>query len=83
VTAEEAPPRWMVIGVYFYALVEFVLYGSVFVGLVFQSRPAAYAAVGAFAAVFTLHLLAGVIEYWRTMRRPWPKVAPLADDDDD
>jgi hypothetical protein len=80
--AAEPAPRWMVIGVYLYALVEFVLSASVLVGFAFQSRPAVYAALGAFAVALTLHVLAGVIEYRRTMRRPWPKVAPLVDDDD-
>jgi hypothetical protein len=28
------------------------------------------------------HLLVGVTEYRRIMRRPWPKVPPLEDDDD-
>jgi len=78
----EPTPRWMVIWGYLYALVEFVLFASGFVGFAFQSRPAVYTAIAAFAAVLTLHLLAGVIEYRKTMRRPWPKVAPLVDDDD-
>jgi len=29
------------------------------------------------------HLLMGVSEYRRVMRRPWPNVSPLEDDDDD
>jgi hypothetical protein len=28
------------------------------------------------------HLIMGVTEYRRIMRRPWPKVRPLEDDDD-
>jgi hypothetical protein len=28
------------------------------------------------------HLLIGVSEYRRIMRRPWPKVPPLDDEDD-
>jgi hypothetical protein len=28
------------------------------------------------------HLVVGLVEYRRTMRRPWPQVPPLADDDD-
>ena len=28
------------------------------------------------------HLLVGVTEYRRIMRRPWPKVAPLDDEDE-
>jgi hypothetical protein len=28
------------------------------------------------------HLVMGVAEYRRTMRRPWPKVPPIDDDDD-
>jgi hypothetical protein len=29
------------------------------------------------------HLIMGLTEYRRIMRRPWPKVSPLDDDDDD
>ena len=40
-------------------------------------------AVAAFAVILSMHLLAGVFEYRRTMQRPWPDVPPLADDDDE
>lgn len=29
------------------------------------------------------HILAGVVQYRKTMRRPWPRVSPVEDDDDD
>jgi hypothetical protein len=34
------------------------------------------------AGVVGLHLLVGVRGYRRVMRRPWPKVKPIEDDDD-
>jgi hypothetical protein len=37
---DERPSQGMVTGVYAWTAVEFVLYGSVFVGLAFASRPA-------------------------------------------
>ena len=80
---EERPPLWMIMGVYSWSLANFVLYGSVLAGLVFESRRAALIAIGAFAAVLATHLLVGVAEYRRTMQRPWPDVPPLSDDDDD
>jgi hypothetical protein len=80
---EGRPPLWMIIGVYLWSLAGFVLYGSVFAGLVFESRRAAMIAIGAFATVLATHLLVSVVEYRRTMRRPWPDVPPLFDDDDD
>jgi hypothetical protein len=80
---DERPPQWMVIGVYVYAIAWFFLYASAFVGFAFQSRLAVLTAVAAFAAVLTFHLVAGIIEYRKTMRRPWPDVQPLPDDDDD
>jgi hypothetical protein len=30
-----------------------------------------------------MHLVRGVVHYRRTMRRPWPRVPPIEDDDDD
>ena len=32
---------------------------------------------------FLLRLVIGVVAYRRVMRRPWPPVAPLENDDDD
>jgi hypothetical protein len=80
---DERPPRWMVVGVYLYALTQFVFYVGLLAGVAFKSRSAMYTALAALAAVFTMHLVAAAIEYRKTMRRPWPKVAPLPDDDDD
>jgi O-antigen/teichoic acid export membrane protein len=45
------------------------------------SRPAAWVAVGAVVAAFAANLALSVAKYRRTMRRPWPKVEPLSDDD--
>jgi hypothetical protein len=79
----ERPPLWMVLAVYAWAVANFVLYGSVLVGLAFESRRAGVIAIAAFAVILSMHLLAGVFEYRRTMQRPWPDVPPLTDDDDE
>jgi hypothetical protein len=79
----QRPPLWMMIAVYGWALANFVLYGSVLIGLAFQSRRAAVIAIASFTVVLLMHLAAGVFEYRRTMRRPWPAVRPLTDDEDD
>ena len=34
------------------------------------------------ALVWLVSLVVGLVEYRRTMRRAWPEVAPLDDDDD-
>jgi hypothetical protein len=80
---DERPSQWMVVGVHAWTLANVVLYGSVFAAFVFESRPAAFIAIVAFAAVLAMHVLLAVVEYRRTMRRPWPNVPPLLDDDDD
>jgi hypothetical protein len=55
------------------------VFAAVFVGW----RPGAIIAVAALAATVLIHVVNGVIEYRRVMRRPWPEVDPLRDDDDD
>jgi hypothetical protein len=39
--------------------------------------------VGGVFAYFLLNLVVGVVGYRSVMRRPWPRVKPLEDDDDD
>jgi hypothetical protein len=39
--------------------------------------------VGGVVAYFLLNLVVGVVGYRSVMRRPWPRVKPLEDDDDD
>ena len=46
-------------------------------------RPSAWLLVGALGAVVTGHLAISAVAYRRTMRREWPRVEPLPDDDDD
>jgi len=46
------------------------------------SRVGAFAMLAAVCCRVGGHLLVGLTEYRRTMRRPWPKVPPLDDDDD-
>jgi hypothetical protein len=46
-------------------------------------RPGAFLMLAAVCATIAGHLLVGVTEYRRVMRRPWPEVSPLEDDEDD
>ena len=45
-------------------------------------RPGAYLLITAVLGYIATHLLIGVTEYRRVMRRAWPKVSPLEDDDE-
>jgi hypothetical protein len=45
-------------------------------------RPAAWVLVAALAALLAGHVWISVVSYRRTMRREWPRVAALPDDDD-
>jgi hypothetical protein len=59
---------------------------TMFVGIyaaLLGHRWGAYAAVGAIVVRFWIYLVVAIQNYRATMRRPWPKVAPLKDDDDD
>ena len=51
-------------------------------GAAFGWRPGAYVMVTALLGLVGGHLVMGITEYRRVMRRPWPQVAPLDDDDD-
>ena len=35
-----------------------------------------------FVGTIAVHLLMGIVDYRRVMSRPWPKVAPLEDEDE-
>ena len=58
---------------------------SIYVGLgsavVLGWRPGVFITVGFLTAQFLAQVALGVIGYRAVMRRPWPKVKPLADDD--
>jgi hypothetical protein len=49
---------------------------------VFESRLAVFVALAAFSVTLAVHLGVSILEYRRIMRREWPKVEPLTDDDD-
>jgi hypothetical protein len=44
--------------------------------------PGIYLALAGFFGYLADHLIVGVAGYREVMRRPWPKVRPLDDDDD-
>jgi hypothetical protein len=73
---------WVRLVVAAYYLLFLVLYGSMFVGFAFESRVAAFLVVGALVATLIVHIAVALLNYRHVMRREWPKVEPLADDDD-
>jgi hypothetical protein len=67
------------IGIFVPELMLFGGVGAAFLGW----RPGAFVAIAGALLLFLEHLAAGVWSYRRVMRRPWPKVPPIEDDDDD
>ena len=59
-----------------------VLYAGAASALV-APRLAAFLLLGGVICLFATHLLMGVLTYRRTMSRPWPRVRPLEDEDDE
>jgi hypothetical protein len=53
----------------------------VFVGAALGWKGAAYLAIVALLACFGARVAAGVVSYRDAMRRPWPEVQPVLDDD--
>jgi hypothetical protein len=51
------------------------------VGLVVGGRNWAWLIVGGLGLASASSIAIALVEYRRTMSRPWPQVAPLADDD--
>jgi hypothetical protein len=49
---------------------------------VFGQRWGAYLTLGGLSTHFVANWLIALRAYRRVMRRPWPKVAPIVDDDD-
>ena len=78
----EPLPRWARFAQGGYFVLFLLLYGGVFAGLGLQSRTAAYVALAGFIATLTVHVIVAVVYYRQVMRREWPKVEPLEDDDD-
>ncbi|MDP9491910.1 MAG: hypothetical protein M3P42_06885 [Actinomycetota bacterium] len=73
---------WVRSAVSAYYLLFLVLYGSMFVGFAFESRVAAFVVVGALVATLIVHIAVALLNYRHVMRREWPTVEPLDDDDD-
>lgn len=67
--------------------VELLALGSaalLFAGLILVSvipRVAGYVLIAGLAARIAAHVLTGIGRYRAAMSRPWPAVAPVADDD--
>jgi hypothetical protein len=60
-----------------------VLLAGAAAAILFDWRAGALIAAAAVVGSIALHVLQGIVSYRRVMRRPWPQVAPLEDDDDD
>jgi hypothetical protein len=80
--AGQEVPLWARLASFGYSLLILLSTGSVLVGFAFESRAAGVVALVAFVATLTVHLVVSVVNYRQVMRRPWPAVEPLADDDD-
>jgi hypothetical protein len=52
-------------------------------GAALSWRPGAFLMLTGAAGLLTTHLFIGVSAYRETMNRPWPRVQPLPEDDDD
>jgi hypothetical protein len=63
-----------------YGVAQLVLLAGLFVGMS-GTRAGAYILLGGLAVQFALTLSLGLRTYRASMRRPWPQVAPLADDE--
>jgi hypothetical protein len=59
-----------------------LLFGGLFLVL-FALRLATFLMLAGAIGMFGTRLVVGVIEYRRTMRRPWPRVPPIEEDDDE
>lgn len=46
-------------------------------------EPGIFLALTGFVVLLGMHLAVGIVEYRKTMSRPWPRVPPLEDDDED
>jgi hypothetical protein len=51
--------------------------------LLFAPRPAIFLMLTGFVGRLGTHVAIGIVRYRRTMRRPWPRVPPVEDDDDE
>jgi hypothetical protein len=51
--------------------------------LVFGHRLGVFVMLAGFVGYIGMHLLLGIGSYRETMRRPWPKVPPIEDDEDE
>jgi hypothetical protein len=64
-----------------YALALALLFGGLFAAMS-GARVGAYVLLAGLAVQLGCDLGLGVLSYRSTIRRPWPKVAPIVDDDD-
>jgi hypothetical protein len=51
--------------------------------LFLERRVGVFVMLAGFIGYVGMHLLLGIGSYRETMRRPWPKVPPIEDDDDE
>jgi hypothetical protein len=51
--------------------------------LLFERRVGVFLVLAGVVGYIGMHVLLGIGSYRETMRRPWPKVPPIKDDDDE
>ena len=78
---QERPSAFAVVAAWLSPLWQLVLIVGGYCAA-FGWRPGAYLLLTALLGLIGGHLVMGITEYRRIMRRPWPQVAPLDDDDD-
>jgi hypothetical protein len=61
---------------------ELLLFGGV-PSVLFAPRLAVFLIFVGFIGYVGTHVVMGIVHYRRTMRRPWPRVPPIEDDDDE
>jgi hypothetical protein len=66
----------------FYFAFVLALFAGVALLLV-ERRAGVFLMLAGFVGYIGMHLLLGIGSYRATMRRPWPKVPPIEDDDDE
>ena len=49
----------------------------------FARRLGVFLMLAGVLGMFATRLVVGIVSYRQTMRRPWPKVPPIEDDDDE
>ena len=81
--SDEERPSALAVAAARLTLLWFLMMSAGAYGAAFGWRPGAYLAITAVFGYNASHLVMGITEYRRVMRRPWPHVPNLDADDDE